>query len=301
MGEEFKTIALVGRVSDPRVAEPMQALAAHLANRRIDAIAAPGVLPGTRVRAVEASKLSGSADLIIAVGGDGTMLYAAGLAREHQVPLLGINRGRLGFLADITPDEMLDSLDQVLSGRYTRESRQMLNARIVASSGSVNTAVALNDVVLQRRETGRMVDFETRIAGRYVNTHAGDGLIVATPTGSTAYALSCGGPIIEPALDAVVVVPICPHTLSDRPVVIPARYPIEVRLVAKDEVHAEVTIDGHTLGDLKVDDRLLISEAEHRITLVHPPGYDYFEILRSKLHWGRDSRIRTRLGGGESN
>lgn len=300
MSEEFRIVALVGRFEDPRVAEPMRALAEHLAARGIDMIAAPGVLPGTDVRPVDEAELPRSADLIVAVGGDGTMLYAAGLARDRQVPLLGINRGRLGFLADITPDEMLASLDQILAGHYTRESRLMLDARILAADGSVNVAVALNDVVLQRRETGRMLDFETRIAGRYVNTHAGDGLIVATPTGSTAYALSCGGPIIEPALDAVVVVPICPHTLSDRPVVIPARHAIEVRLLAQTDVRAEVTIDGHTLGDLKGDDRLLIGKAEHRITLVHPPGYDYFEILRSKLLWGRDNRVRTGRGAGNT-
>jgi NAD+ kinase len=300
MTEEFKTVALGGRFEDSRVADPMRILADHLASRGVDTIAAPEVLPGTSVRSVDEAELAPRADLIVAVGGDGTMLYAAGMARDHKVPLLGINRGRLGFLADITPDEMLASLDQILAGRYTVDSRLMLDARIVAADGSVNAAVALNDVVLQRRETGRMVDFETRIAGSYVNTHAGDGLIIATPTGSTAYALSCGGPIIEPALDAVVVVPICPHTLSDRPVVVPARHAIEVRLLAQTDVRAEVTIDGHTLGDLRVDDRLLSSEAEHRITLVHPPGYDYFEILRSKLLWGRDSRVRAGRSPGKN-
>jgi NAD+ kinase len=225
------------------------------------------------------------------------MLYAANMARDQDVPLLGINRGRLGFLADITPDAMLDSLDRVLAGRYTRESRLMLEATIVAPDGTATKGIALNDVVLKRSETGRMVDFETRIAQRYVNSHAGDGLIVATPTGSTAYALSCGGPIIEPTLDAVVVVPICPHTLSDRPIVIPARHPIEVRLLAQDDIRAEVTIDGRPLGDLGAPDKLLINESQHRITLIHPPGHDYFEILRSKLHWGRDSRVRA---GGRS-
>jgi NAD+ kinase len=296
MSKEFQTVAFVGRFSDPRVAEPMQVLAAHLALRQVDAIAAPGVLPGTNVRPVEESILAREADLFIAVGGDGTMLYAANMARDHQVPLLGINRGRLGFLADITPDAMLDSLDQVLAGQYTRESRLMLNASILAPDGSAKVAIALNDVVLQRRETGRMVDFETRIAERYVNTHAGDGLIVATPTGSTAYALSCGGPIIEPTLDAVVLVPICPHTLSDRPIVIPSRHPIEVRLLAQEDIRAEVTVDGRKLGDLNAADRLLIEQADKRITLIHPPGYDYFEILRSKLHWGRDSRVRAGRG-----
>lgn len=292
MSKEFNTVAILGRVEDPRVAEPMSALAAHLTKAGIDVIAEPSASFQPPVRTVDESKIAQHADLIIAVGGDGTMLYAAGLGQERGVPLLGINRGRLGFLADITPDEMLNRLDQVLGGEYVRESRLMLTARIIAPDGSAKAATGLNDVVLQRRETGRMVDFETRIAGRYVNTHSGDGLIVATPTGSTAYALSCGGPIIEPALDAVVVVPVCPHTLSDRPIVIPSRHEIDVRLQPHEDSKAEITVDGHLLGDLNPKDRLLIAEAEKRITLIHPPGYDYFEILRSKLHWGRDSRVR---------
>lgn len=292
MGKEFSTVALLGRFEDPRVAEPMGALASHLRSAGVSVIAAPDVVLEPRVEAVNRTEMAARADLIIAVGGDGTMLYAAGLAREAAVPLLGINRGRLGFLADITPDDMLHRLDQVLAGEYTRETRLSLTARIVAPDGTQTTAAALNDVVLQRRETGRMVDFETRIAGRYVNTHSGDGLIVSTPTGSTAYALSCGGPIIEPGLDAVVVVPVCPHTLSDRPIVIPARYLIEVRLLPSSIARAEVTVDGHVLGDLGAEDALVIGESDFRITLIHPPGYDYFEILRSKLHWGRDGRVR---------
>lgn len=293
MTKEFNTVAIFGRVEDARVREPMSVVAAHLAKAGIEVIAKPGASFEVPVRTVDEPELAREADLIIAIGGDGTMLYAAELGRERGVPLLGINRGRLGFLADVTPDEMLHSLDQVLNGQYVSESRLMLTARIIAPDGSARVASGLNDVVLQRRETGRMVDFETRIADRYVNTHSGDGLIVATPTGSTAYALSCGGPIIEPSLDAVVVVPVCPHTLSDRPIVIPAKHEIEVRLLAHEDSKAEITVDGHTLGDLNPEDRLLIGEARKRITLIHPPGYDYYEILRSKLHWGRDSRVRT--------
>ena len=292
MSKEFSTVALLGRFEDPRVAEPMVALARHLSNRGVSVITSPDAPLEPPVDTVDESELASRADLIIAIGGDGTMLYAAALAREQAVPLLGINRGRLGFLADVTPDEMLQSLDQVLAGKYLRESRLLLNASIIARDGSAKKAVALNDVVLQRRETGRMVDFETRIAGRYVNTHSGDGLIVSTPTGSTAYALSCGGPIIDPGLDAVVVVPVCPHTLSDRPVVIPARHRIEVKLLPSSAARAEVTVDGRMLGDLNAEDSLVIGESDCRITLIHPPGYDYFEILRSKLHWGRDSRVR---------
>ena len=290
MKSEFQTVALLGRVEDPRVAEPMAALAEHLGHAGV-AVIARAALPAP-AETVDEKDISARADLIVAIGGDGTMLYAAGLGRERDVPLLGVNRGRLGFLADVTPDEMLSCLDQVLGGEYVRESRLMLNARIIAPDGSASTAMALNDIVLQRHGTGRMVDFETRIADHYVSTHSGDGLIVATPTGSTAYALSCGGPIIEPGLDAVVVVPICPHTLSDRPLVIPSRHEIEIRLLAYSDSQAEVVVDGHVLDDLRPTDRLLIGEAPARISLIHPPGYDYYDILRSKLHWGRDSRVR---------
>jgi NAD+ kinase len=292
MGKNFSTVALLGRSEDPRVAEPMGALATHLVDAGIDVIASAAAVLPLPVRTVDETEIAARADLIIAVGGDGTMLYAAALAGEKAIPLLGINRGRLGFLADVTPGEMLHRLDQVLSGDYTRESRLLLKAQVISPDGTAKSAAALNDVVMQRRETGRMVDFETRIAGRYVNTHSGDGLIVSTPTGSTAYALSCGGPIIEPGLDAVVVVPVCPHTLSDRPIVIPARHRIEVRLLPSSAARAEVTVDGKMLGDLNAEDRLVIGESDCRITLIHPPGYDYFEILRSKLHWGRDSRVR---------
>jgi NAD+ kinase len=292
MSKDFKTIALVGRDDDPRVTEPTTRLVRYLTGAGREVISAPGIFQAPQVRQVEEDALASQADLIIAVGGDGTMLYAADLALNGEVPLLGINRGRLGFLADISPDDIESSLGEVLGGNYTPESRLLLDARIVDPDGSTRASLALNDVVLQRRETGRMLDFRTSVANRYVNTHSGDGLIVATPTGSTAYSLSCGGPIIEPTLDAMVIVPICPHTLSDRPIVIPANLEVEVNLLARTDTKAEVTIDGHSSGDISAGDRLLISRSDKRITLIHPPGYDYYEVLRSKLHWGLDSRIR---------
>lgn len=292
MTNSFKTVALVGLFTDSRVAEPMIRLAEYLANAGITVLSNAATADALSARAVADNALSSDADLIIAIGGDGTMLHAAGLAAGGDVPLLGINRGRLGFLADVSPVDMLESLGQVLAGNYTSESRLQLQAKITAADGSQKTALALNDVVLQRRETGRMLDFETRIAKKYVNTHMGDGLIAATPTGSTAYALSCGGPIIQPRLDAIVVVPICPHTLSDRPIVIPADQEIEVKLLPREDTKAEISVDGHTLGEFGPDDKLVIGEAEHRITLIHPPGYDFYEILRSKLHWGRNVRVQ---------
>ncbi len=292
MSNAFQTVAVLGLYADPRVADPMSSLARYLTKAGVDVIALPDAAASLAARAIPDAEIAAAADLIIAVGGDGTMLHAAGLTGSGKVPLLGVNRGRLGFLADVSPAEMLENLQQILDGNYSRETRLQLNAEITSSDGGIRSAVALNDIVLQRQETGRMVDVETRIAGRFVNTHSGDGLIAATPTGSTAYALSCGGPIIEPLLDAVVIVPICPHTLSDRPIVIPADLDIEVKLLARHDTKAEVAVDGNSLGELDPDDRLLISEAANRITLIHPPGYDYYEILRSKLHWGRDSRNR---------
>jgi NAD+ kinase len=234
----------------------------------------------------------GNADLVMSVGGDGTMLYASRLTRETGTPILGINRGRLGFLADVTPDELISSVNNVLQGNFTTDSRLLLEARLHTSSGEDVVAYALNDIVLQRRETGRMVDFETRVGGQYVNTHSGDGLIVATPTGSTAYALSCGGPIIEPQLDAVVIVPVCPHTLTDRPIVVSADQSIEVTLLQRADTKAEITVDGFSVGDIDPSDKLRICAANTRVTLVHPPGYDFYGILRSKLFWGRDNRKR---------
>jgi NAD+ kinase len=292
MRSEFQKIAVIGRHDDERVAGPLSDLVTHLTKNGVDVFAAEEMALDLPVSRVNESALADNADLIIAVGGDGTMLYASRLASHKDVPLLGINRGRLGFLADITPDEMLTGVDHILNGEYTRDSRLQLQATLSRANGSDSTGLALNDVVLQRRETGRMVDFETRVGEHYVNTHAGDGLIVATPTGSTAYALSCGGPILEPQLDAMVIVPVCPHTLTDRPIVIPAHQAIDVRLLNRAETKAEITVDGRSIGEIQPQDRLTISAADNRITLIHPPGFDFYGILRSKLFWGRDSRKR---------
>lgn len=292
MTPKFHCIALVGRPADPPVAEALVALAAHAGTRgvsvRVD-VAAPLPFPDG-VRRVPERDLVDTAELVIAVGGDGTLLYAARLLGDADVPLLGINRGRLGFLADISATEMLERLDDVLDGRYQRDVRRTITARLVTPGQPDRVEVALNDVVLQKRGTGRMLDFESAIDGLFVNAHGGDGLVVATATGSTAYALSCGGPILTPDIDAIVIAPISPHTLSDRPLVIGGSSHVEVRLVAHAPVQAEVTCDGVVLGDLSADGRLHIEPSARRVTLLHPEGYNYFRILRSKLHWGRGGR-----------
>lgn len=293
----FQTIGLVGRFEDPAVIEPATSLLAMLRadGRRVLVGLAEGAVPEAlaAARRVDEDALAAQCDLVIAVGGDGTMLYAVRLVAGHGVPLIGVNRGRLGFLTDISPEDMSTHLAAILDGRYLAEPRRLLEAEIVRSDGTrTGPMSALNDVVLTKHLTGRMLDVITRIDGRYLNTHGGDGLIIATATGSTAYALSCGGPIIQPNVDALVLAPICPHTLSDRPLVLPASSLIETSVEPRFDVRAQVICDGWPLGDLAPGDRLQVRAADQPITLLHPKNHDFYEILRSKLHWGRDNRWR---------
>ena len=300
---QFSSIALMGNPRDPRALEAMRILATHLLQAGCSVKVGQAVrarsLPA-RARRVTEDRLATGVDLVVAVGGDGSMLYAARRIAGRQVPLVGINRGRLGFLADVGPEHMLTHIDHILAGRYLSEQRMLLDASVVRKEKVVSSAIALNDVVVKRHDTGRMVEYQTFVDGNYVNTHLGDGFIIATPTGSTAYALSCGGPIVEPGLDALVLTPICPHTLSDRPLVIPGTRVAEVHLhstpspKSRQVDRAEVTCDGELLGRLGPGDSVRVSAARQRIELVHPVGYDYFDILRSKLLWGRDTRDQGR-------
>ncbi|MEJ1964784.1 MAG: NAD(+) kinase [Gammaproteobacteria bacterium] len=291
MGFPVRKCALIGRFVDPRVAESVSALLQHLKSCGVQVLISetadiPDDLNG--VTRMPEDELAEAADLLIAIGGDGTLLYGARLVARHNVPLLGINRGRLGFLTDVMPQDMLPSVDAALEGKLASEERTLLRARLHRGDGSVTESLALNDVVLQKAATGRMLDFETRVNGKFVNTHSGDGIVIATATGSTAYALSCGGPIVEPDLDVLVLAPICAHTMSDRPIVVSARSSIDVKLIERYDTAAQVACDGVMLGSMEPDvDRLEIQAAKERITLLHPPDHDYYRLLRSKLHWGR--------------
>jgi NAD+ kinase len=290
MSHPFESIALVGNAKDLRVAECMLSLASHFYARGTSALVDPGVglaFPPNSVVFCPEQAFATRAELIIAIGGDGTLLYAARLVAGHAVPLLGVNRGRLGFLTDVSPTSMLEDIDTVLAGRYTEDRRSLLAARLERRGAAPVTALALNDVVVGKWETGRTMDFETTINGRFVNSHSGDGIVIATATGSTAYALSCGGPIVEPDLDVWVLAPICPHTLSDRPIVVRAGSKIQLRMTDRLGSHAQVTCDGTAIGDLDQGDTLFVEGSDAQITLLHPPGYDYYRLLRSKLHWGR--------------
>ncbi len=288
----YRTVALAGRPAEPRVGEAMLALAAHLLGRGVRVRAAAGQeidFASLDVELVPEAELALGTELVVAVGGDGTMLHAARMAAACGVPVLGVNRGRLGFLADIGPGRMLESVDDALAGRCVPETRMLLQATVKGNDAH-RTAVALNDVAVAKHDTGRMLDLRTWVDQAFVNTHAGDGFIISTSTGSTAYALSCGGPIVHPALAAIVLVPICPHTLSDRPIVVGADCVVELELAGRPETRAQVVCDGIPLCELEPGMRLRVERATVSATLLHPPGHDYFRILRSKLHWGRGGR-----------
>ncbi len=296
MNPKPQTCAVIGHFAEPRIADSAAAVLAVLAARGVQALVAadePGAFDG-KARAVPRAELAEQANYMVAVGGDGTLLQAARLVVGREVPLLGINRGRLGFLTDVLPRNVGASIEAMLDGRCATDRRPLLEACLQRGQAPMMRHLALNDVVLLRREAGHMLDFQTLVDGVYLNSHRGDGMVVASATGSTAYALSCGGPIVDPRLDVLVMAPICPHTLSDRPIVVPGDAKIEIRSMGRGTGLAEVACDGTRLGDLQPGDRLEVSRAGGSITLLHPPGYDFFSLLRSKLRWGRGGEPRER-------
>ncbi|MGB1581628.1 MAG: NAD(+)/NADH kinase, partial [Nevskiales bacterium] len=213
-------------------------------------------------------------------------------AAQCGVPLLGINLGRLGFMVDVTPDDMHQALDSVLGGEYVRDDRLMLSTTLLGEGQDEAAILGLNDTVVRNRDFARVLEFDTYIDGQFISHHRADGIIIATPTGSTAYALSGGGPVLHPSLDSFALVPICPHTLSDRPLIVNAKHAIEVVISSDISTEALVTCDGQWNRELRAGDRVRIEPASQRLQIIHPPGYDYYNLLRSKLGWGRGQRQR---------
>ena len=226
-------------------------------------------------------------DLAIVVGGDGTLLAAAHSMVQHDIPIIGINRGRLGFLTDILPEKMRQALEQILNGQYFEEQRSVLNARFMRGNTEINRCMAINDVVVHACYVVRMIELETRVNDEYLNALRADGLIVSTPTGSTAYALSGGGPIVHPSVSTVLLVPICPHTLSNRPIVVDKHSHIEIVYSQLNELNGIASIDGQMECELFPGDRIIITPAEKTLTLIQPNDYSFFKVLRKKLNWSQ--------------
>ncbi len=292
MTHPFRVVGLFGKHSDPNVADTLAALRDRLRSHALDVLVdeqTATVLPDADVPIASRDHLGEACDLIIVVGGDGTLLEAARTFADAGVPLLGVNLGRLGFLVDVSPDTMADALERILAGNYTMEERFLLESRVLRGGREVSQGHAFNDVVVHKWQVARMIEFDTYIDGVFVNDHRSDGLIVSTPTGSTAYALSGGGPVVQPHLEALVLVPICPHALSNRPLVVDSASEIEIVMRAGKHVEARITCDGDVNYALVAGDRVRIRRKERKVRLVHPPDYNYFGILRAKLLWGETS------------
>ena len=291
MSTRFATIGLMGRLADPQVLEMVGRLAKELGSAKVAVYADEALaLPvSSGVQLLPTRTLAEKSDLLIVVGGDGTLLKAAHAVAARPIPLVGVNLGRLGFLADITPEQLQDDIRAMLQGEFTREERLLLEAAATRGGKTEAMVTALNDVVVHKSDGGRLIEFETWVDGHFLCAYRADGIVVATPTGSTAYALSAGGPILHPAMDAMALVPICPHTLGDRPLVVAGNSRIEVRIGDTHGGGAQVTWDGQHVESLQTGDRVEVHCAAKRISFIHPRGYDYYKILRTKLHWGRGS------------
>ena len=285
----FHTIGLISKFGDPTGVGTLNQIAAYLRQHQLrvlldESSAQPS--PGNGLEIASRAMLGEQCDLVIVMGGDGTMLNAARSLVDYEVPILGVNLGRLGFLADVSPSEIPHRLEAVLQGHFREARRSLLHAQALREDEVTGEADALNDVVIHKREVARMIEVDAFLDGRFLNAYRADGLIISTPTGSTAYALAGGGPIIHPGLEAVVLVPICPHTLTHRPIVVKADSVIEVVLNSANTTEAQITCDGQVSLAIEPGDRVLIRKKSRKVRLVHPLNHDYFELLRAKLNWG---------------
>ena len=286
MTSSFKTVALFGKQPSEAVAQTLLEIGQFLTMRGFTVLFEPSVAQAggrTELAAADIARIGSQADLAVIVGGDGTML---GIARElapHGVPLVGINFGRLGFITDIPLLRWPEALGAVLEGHFVAENRAILKARVSRDSQVIFESSAVNDVVISRSSRAGMIYVQVHVDGIYMYSQRADGLIVATPTGSTAYALSCNGPILHPSLEGIVLVPVAPQALSNRPIVLPATSVISMSVAEGRETR--VNCDMQTFADLQLGDLLEVSRADYTCRFLHPSGYSYYATLRSKLHW----------------
>ncbi len=287
MKPHFKRVGLIGRSADKNVSASLRTLAAYLEKLKAKVLLDEGIaehFPNHSYPVADRATLAGKCDLAIVVGGDGTLLNAARSLAEPGVAVLGVNLGRLGFLVDVSPEEMTQQLDNIFAGDFLEEERTLLHATIIRDGEIRSECIALNDVVVHKKDIARLIELDTSIDGAFLNSTRSDGLIVATPTGSTAYALSGGGPILHPKLDALTLVPICPHTLSNRPIVVHDDSVIEI-IVHQGNLAAQVSCDGQLSQPLEPGDHVTVRKHAYTLQLLHPPGHDFFRVLREKLRW----------------
>jgi NAD+ kinase len=286
---KFKKIAIIGKYPSSEenkdIHNQLIQLIAHLNKKNIDLVIEEKTQKKIKLKEFESMPLSSigkQVDIAIVVGGDGTMLGVARTLVDSGIPLIGVNQGRFGFLADLNIDSMFDSIDNILDGLYIQDDRMLIETIVIRNNKTIYESFALNDIVI--RSGLRLIELEVMIDDSFVHTQRSDGLIVSTPTGTTAYALSAGGPILHPNLDAITIVPISPHTLSNRPIAVSADSEILIKIINMDEAYA--SIDGQIQIPLDIKDTIRIRKAKQSISILHPKDYCYFEMLRNKLNWG---------------
>ena len=284
----FQTVALIGKYKTPEITEPLMRLAAFLSGKGV------AVVVNTRTaenisqhpyQEISLEEMGGKVDLAIVLGGDGTMLNIVRTLAPYGVPLVGVNQGRLGFLTDISVETMQQTISAMLDGKFVTEQRMLLTMQILRGKVEVFQSLAFNEVVLHRGNISSMIEFEVRIDGEYLYNQRADGLIVATPTGSTAYSLSAGGPILHPSLDLIALVPVCPHNLSNRPIVVKSESRVEILPLCSSEVR--IRCDSHSYFDLLANDKVVVTRHAVPACLLHPVGHSYYHTLREKLLWNK--------------
>jgi NAD+ kinase len=290
---QIKRVGIVVKPHQPDVLQTLCGVIEWLAQRGITLAGGPEIereriehATGCAVEVIEADKLAATVDLMLVLGGDGTMIATARMLGDVERPVLGVNYGGLGYLAEFRVEELYSALESILAGNYDVEKRLMLAVELWRGEEFVTRSRILNDVVINKSALARIIEIEANLNQQFVNSFRADGLIVSTPTGSTAYNLSAGGPVIYPSMNAIVITPICPFTLSNRPIVVPDTATIELRLKTQNEDVA-LTLDGQVGLPLKPEDRVLIRKSRTTFNLVQPMNRNYFEVLRDKLRWGR--------------
>ncbi len=287
----IRTAGLIGKVDSPEVIESLPVLAKFLRESGVRVLveeAIAGTVPPGRCEPAGYAEIGREADVAIVLGGDGTMLYAGRRLAESGVPLAGVNLGRLGFMTDIARDDMLAAMADLLAGKFTAEPRVLLDVEIVREGRSIFRNLAFNEVVANKGDLGRMIEMKVEVDGQFLYVLRADGIIVSTPTGSTAYALSANGPILHPGLAGIALVPLCPHALSNRPITIGDGCRIEITLLSPNP--GRVHVDGQARCDALPGDGIHIARSPHVVTLLHPPGYNYYAMLREKLRWSEAPR-----------
>ena len=284
----FQTVAIIGKQKTADVAAPMLLLGDFLAERGVrvvvDGLSAEHI-KGHSFTSLSLEEIAITVDLAVVIGGDGTLLNIARTLAPHGVPIVGVNKGRLGFLTDLTMGTMLGGIGDMLDGRFVTEQRLLLNATVVRDGVEIYSGLAFNEVVVHRSNISSMVEFEVRIDGEYLYNQRADGLIISTPTGSTAYAMSAGGSILHPSLDVLQLVPVCPHSLSNRPIVVKGTSVLELLMHRSGDIC--VRYDSHTNYDLQLHDKLIVTRYEKPVCLLHPEGHSYYHTLREKLLWNQ--------------